>query len=352
MDQSKATDYQLPSKHIPAPILRQLQVNTIDGDPDSGISIPENHYLPTRSISIFGGQLIGQAILVAHATVSEELSIHSFHGSFIDRTDPASPIVYRVNRLRTGNTVASRIVHAFQHNKLVFMATMSFHRIEKHPSIKHTRSIPVDFPKIDLMKPVKRSDYYKMITTDGLKHNDEILLAAMEAKHLISKPNTISSDVLKLESFLRDAPTLPIAGIGKASDIIQKSVHWERLANLAASSSMDTKVIWQYLRINGVLPKPPKYGAAAFGMASDAFSSQLPAVLLPHTDLDWITSLDHVMYFHRPFDPTKWLAVENTVSVADGGRSVIEMRYWNEDGELAATVLQEGMFRRKPRSKL
>ncbi|KAF3923858.1 hypothetical protein ABW21_db0206500 [Orbilia brochopaga] len=337
MDHSKATDYPVPPRFLPAPILRQLKVNTIDGDPDSGISIPENHYLPTKSISIFGGQLIGQTILVAHATVSDELSIHSFHGSFIDRTDPTSPIVYRVNRLRTGNTVATRIVHAFQHHKLVFMATMSFHRIEKNPSIKHTRPIPADFPKIELMEPVKRSDYYKMITTDGLKHNDEILLAALEAKHLIPKTSKSSSDILKLESLLRDTPTIPIAGIGKVSETIQKSVNWERLANMAASSSQDSKVIWQYLRINGVLPKAPKYGAAAFGMASDAFSSQLPAVLLPHTDLAWITSLDHVMYFHRPFDPTE---------------SVIEMRYWNESGELAATVMQEGMFRRKSRSKL
>ncbi|KAJ6261657.1 Acyl-coenzyme A thioesterase [Drechslerella dactyloides] len=323
MEQSKEMGHQLPIRYIPAPILRQLDVNTFKDDPDSAISIPEKHYLPTRSISVFGGQLIGHTILVAHATVSDGLSIHSFHGSFIDKSGSPFPV---------------RVLH----NKLVFIAMMSFHRLEENPSLKFTRSIPADFPKIRLMEPVKRSDYDLSIANDGLKHNDEVLLAALEAKHLIPRTAKASSDTLKLDNLLKEAPTLPITGIGKASQIIQKLVHWERLANLTPlPSSVDSKVVWQYIRVNGVLPSSPKYGAAAFGMVSDAFSSQLPAVVLPHKDLAWITSLDHVMYFHRPFDPTKWLAVENVVSVADAGRSVVEMRYWNEDGELVATVLQE-----------
>lgn len=64
-----------------------------------------------------------------------------------------------------------------------------------------------------------------------------------------------------------------------------------------------------------------------------------------------MTSLDHVIYFHRPFDVTKWMAVENVVSVASGGRALIEMKYWNEDGQLVATVLQEVSLTLPPHTK-
>ncbi|KAF3935276.1 hypothetical protein ABW19_dt0204712 [Dactylella cylindrospora] len=290
MDRNGAPDSKAPTQDQAAPILKQIQVNAVDGVPDTFTSIPADHYLPSRSLSVFGGQIIGQAIQATYPTVPEGLVIHSFHGSFIDRTDPAVPITYKVTRLRTGNNISPCLTEAFQKGRLVFMATMSFHKFDSSPVLKGNTPIPTEFPKLEQMAPVKRSDYYQMIFKDGLKENDEVLLAALKVKHSLPK-KSVPGDPLKWNGFV-----------------------W-RGGNAQAANT-----VFQYLRVNGVLPNHPKHGAAAFAMTSDAFSTQLPAVLLPQKN---------------------WLAVKNVASVADGGRALVEMRYWNEDGELVATVLQE-----------
>ncbi|EPS40333.1 hypothetical protein H072_5832 [Dactylellina haptotyla CBS 200.50] len=331
MDKKSATAGMEDEKSMQAPILKQIEVNTLEKDPFTPVSIVGNHYLPSRSLSIFGGQIIGQAILAAHATVKEGLSIHAFHGNFIDRTDPTQAVAYRVSPIRTGNTISNRLVHAFQYTRLVFIATVSFHMFEESPVLKYNSSLRPDFPSIESMDPVVRSDYYQMIFHDGMKENDEILSAAIEVKHKLQKSNEMPDGF--------EPPK-------KSSDAGKQNIETGRMPTSALSP------IYQYLRIRGQLPHHPKYRTSAFAMASDAFSSQLPAVLIPHQNISWITSLDHIIYFHKPFDPTKWLAVENRVTVADGGRGVIEMKYWNEEGDLVATVLQEGMFRGKSKAKL
>ncbi|KAK6541357.1 hypothetical protein TWF694_007171 [Orbilia ellipsospora] len=344
---------QKETKPVESPILKQIAIRTLEKDPYASVSIVENHYLPSRSLSIFGGQVIGQAILAAHTTIENGLSIHSFHGKFIDRTDPSQPVVYKVSPLRTGNTVANYLVHAFQYTRLVFIATVSFHRFEKSPVLKYNQALATNFPDMSETVSVKRSDYYHAIFNDNMKENDEVLLAAMEVRHMLPNMKRVAADIGKLKRFFEEPSTVPIGGIGKGSRAIKESFRSGCLANLTIwTSIIDSKTIHQFMRVKGQLPTHPKYNAAAFGMASDAFSSQLPAVLVPHQDLAWMTSLDHVIYFHKPFDPTKWLAVQNKVAVADGGRSVIEMKYWDKSGDLVATVLQEGLFRGKSKSKL
>ncbi|KAK6523054.1 hypothetical protein TWF281_002476 [Arthrobotrys megalospora] len=353
--QKSALDASIPLGYLPAPILQQIEVSTDKNDSNTSTSNPNFHYLPSRSISIFGGQVIAQAILAAHATVDPALCIHSIHSTFIDKTDPTESLTYRVSNIRTGNTIANRLVNVFQHTTLVFMATLSFHRFEKEPVLKYHRALPAGFPPFDLMAPVKRSDYYQMIFRDGLKEDDGILLEALEVKHLIPETTTADAELAKLKDFFRETPNIPIAGTrqSKAYRSVETSLRSGSLANLVArASSAGSRVIYQYMKINGELPNKPGYRAAAFAMASDAFSSQLPAVLIPNKNLSWITSLDHTIYFHKPFNPCEWFAVENLVSVAEGGRSLVEMRYWTKDGEFVATAMQEGLYRAKHKSKL
>ncbi|KAK6497017.1 hypothetical protein TWF481_001996 [Arthrobotrys musiformis] len=342
--------------YLPSPILQQIEVSTEKRDPNTSISDPAFHFLPSRTVSIFGGQVIAQAILAAHATVDPALSLHSVHATFIDRTDPKQALVYRVSNLRTGNTIANRLVNVFQHTTLVFMATMSFHRFEKEPVLKHNSTLPTGFPPFDIMTPVKRSDYYQMIFKDGMKESDEILLAALDAKHLMPSLTVLhASELEKLKDFFKDTPNIPIAGNrqSKTYRSFEESLRSGSLAKLVAQApSTNSRIIYQYLKVNGHLPDSAGHRTAAFALASDAFSSQLPAVLIPNKDLLWVTSLDHTIYFHKPFNPCDWLAVENTVSVADGGRSLVGMKYWNKHGELVATVMQEGLFRGKQKSKL
>ncbi|KAF3913726.1 hypothetical protein AA313_de0206223 [Arthrobotrys entomopaga] len=341
------------AKSFEASILKQINIRTLEKDPYSSASIVENHYLPSRSLSIFGGQIIGQAILAVHTTVENGLSIHSFHGNFIDRTDPSQPVVYKVSPLRIGNTVANYLVHAFQYTRLVFIATVSFHKFEKQPVLKYSQGLPANFPDINETVPVKRSDYYHAIFNDNMKEDDEILLATMEVRHMLPNIKRIATDVGRLKQFFEETPNVPIGGMGKGFRVIKESFHSGSLANLTVwASTIESKTIHQFMRVKGQLPPHPKYNAAAFGMVSDAFSSQLPAVLIPNQNLAWMTSLDHIIYFHKPFDTTEWLAVENRVVTADGGRSVMEMKYWDKRGELVATVLQEGLFRGKSKAKL
>ncbi|RVD87140.1 uncharacterized protein DFL_005383 [Arthrobotrys flagrans] len=330
--------------YLSSPILQQIEVSTDKNDPNISISDPDFHFLPSRSVSVFGGQVIAQAILAAHATVDPALDIHSIHSTFIDKTDPKQALVYRVSSIRTGNTIANRVVNVFQHTRLVFMATMSFHRFEKEPALRYNDTLPTSFPPFDMMIPVKRSDYYQMIFKDGLKENDEILLAALEVKHLMPNPTVLHAELAKLKDFFKETPNIPIAGTGQSKTYrsFEESLRSGSLAKLVAQApSATSRVIHQYMKVNGELPESKGHRTAAFAMASDAFSSQLPAVLIPNKNLLWITSLDHTIYFHKPFNPCDWLAVENVVSVADGGRSLVEMKYWTRDGKLVATAIQE-----------
>ncbi|KAK6340005.1 Acyl-CoA thioesterase 8 [Orbilia blumenaviensis] len=348
----------VPLQDQPAPILQQIEVSTAKDDSSISISDPVFHYLPTRSVSIFGGQVIAQAILAAWATVQQTFDIHSIHCAFIDRTDPAEALTYRVSSTRTGRTIANRLVNAFQHTRLVFMATMSFHRFESNPVLKYSRALPSGFPPLNMMNPVNRSDYYQMIFQDCLKDDDKVLSAALDAKHLM--PSTTTTDTLSAglprpKSLFKQTPNMPIASTkrNKACSTIEEFLRSGSLVKaMAHGSSANPRVIYQYIKVNGILPDDSGHRAAAFAMASDTFSSQLPAVLIPNKNLSWITSLDHSIYFHKPFNPCYWLAVENIVSVADGGRSLVEMRYWTENGELVATAMQEGLFRAKQKSKI
>ncbi|KAK6344592.1 hypothetical protein TWF718_006550 [Orbilia javanica] len=340
---------------FPSPIIQYIEVSTDKSDPNTSVSYPDFHFLPSRSVSIFGGQVIAQAILAAHAAVDPDLDIHSMHSTFVDKTDPKQPLIYRVSKVRTGNTVANLVVNVFQHTRLVFMATISFHRFEKEPVLKHNTGLPTGFPPFDMMTAVKRSDYYEMIFKDGLKGNDEILLAALEVKHLMPSQAVINDEVTKLKDFFKGTSNMPIAGAGQheAYRFIEESLRSGSLAKLVAQASSATSgVIYQYMKVNGQVGQSSGHRTAAFAMASDVFSSQLPAVLIPNKNLLWITSLSHVIYFHKPFNPCDWIAVENIVSVADGGRSLVQMKYWTGDGELVATVMQEGLFRGKRKSKL
>ncbi|KAF3221666.1 Acyl-CoA thioesterase 8 [Orbilia oligospora] len=326
--------------YLPSPVIQQIEVNTDKEDPNISVSNPDFHFLPSRSASIFGGQVVAQAILAAHATIDPALDIHSIH------SDPKQALIYRVSNVRTGNTIANRLVNVFQHTRLVFMATMSFHRFEKEPVLKYNRGLPSNFPPFAIMNPIKRSDYYQMIFKDGLKENEEVLLAALEVKHLVPNPTALhtSTELAKLKDFFRETPNVPLAGTGlnKTYRFFEESLRSGSLAKVVAEvPSATSKIIYQYMKVNGELPENRAYHTAAFAFASDAFSSQLPAVLVSNKDLLWITSLDHTIYFHKPVNPCDWLAVENIVSVADAGRSLVEMRYWNKDGELVATVMQE-----------
>ncbi|KAK6517657.1 hypothetical protein TWF506_004841 [Arthrobotrys conoides] len=341
--------------YLPSPVLQQIEVTTDKNDPNTSVSNPDFHFLPSRSVSVFGGQVVAQAILAAHATVDPVLDIHSIHCTFIDKTDPKQALIYRVSNIRTGNTIANRLVNVFQHTRLVFMATMSFHRFEKEPVLKHNSTFLSNFPSFEIMTPVKRSDYYQMIFQDGLKENDAVLLAALEVKHLMPNPTDLQAEFGKLKDFFKETPNIPLAGTGlsKTYRFFEESLRSGSLAKVVAKApSATSKIIYQYIKINGELPESPGHRTAAFAFASDAFSSQLPAVLISNKNLLWITSLDHTIYFHKPFNPCDWLAVENIVSVADGGRSLVEMRYWNKGGELVATAMQEGLFRGKPKAKL
>ncbi|KAF3314328.1 hypothetical protein TWF173_004931 [Orbilia oligospora] len=206
-----------------------------------------------------------------------------------------------------------------------------------------------------MMNSVKRSDYYQMIFQDGLKENEEVLLAALEVKHLMPKPTALHTELAKLKDFFKETPNVPFAGTGlsKTYRFFEESFRSGSLAKVVAEApSATSKIIYQYMKVNGELSESRAYHTAAFAFASDAFSSQLPAVLVSNKNLLWITSLDHTIYFHKPVNPCDWLAVENIVSVADAGRSLVEMRYWNKDGELVATVMQEGLFRGKKKAKL
>ena len=97
---------------------------------------------------VFGGQVIGQALVAAQRTVAAERPVHSLHGYFMRPGDPSAPIVYEVDRIRDGLSFATRSVVAIQHGKAIFSLSASFQKEED--GLEYQSEIPAVTPPEDL----------------------------------------------------------------------------------------------------------------------------------------------------------------------------------------------------------
>jgi acyl-CoA thioesterase-2 len=247
---------------------------------------------------VFGGQVAGQALVAAARTVDATQPVHSLHAYFLRPGDPQVPILYEVDRIRDGRSFATRRVVAIQHGKAIFNVQASFHVHED--GFDHQAPMPDDVPEPDTLPDFKQR----------WKEWAEIMGDEYERDRPIDTRNCDWSPRDRRE------PLPP----------------YQR--------------VW--MRADGTLPDDPVLHACIVTYASDM--TLLDTSLLPHAvgaleDEIFMASLDHAMWFHRPFRADEWLLYVQDTPSASGGRGIARGSIYSHDGTLAVSVVQEGLIR-------
>ena len=257
---------------------------------------------PEESLQrVFGGQVAGQALIAAGRTVDAHRPVHSLHAYFLRPGIPGVPIVYQVDRIRDGRSFTTRRVLGVQQGRTIFALTADFHLPEPTPFEHQIAAPPVPGPE-DLPSAL-----------------DEVGAVLGEIPPFISRRQPFD---LRYVERLR----------------------WreEELAGVEPRVA-----VW--LRTNGTLGDDPLIHACAVTYASDM--TLLDAVRVPVEPL-WgkrhfdMASLDHAMWFHRPFRADEWLLYQQESPVAFGGRGLARGQLFDRQGRLVVSVMQEGLFRR------
>jgi len=251
---------------------------------------------------VFGGQVIGQALVAALRTV-ENRPPHSMHAYFMLPGNPKVPIIYEVDRIRDGKSFATRRVVAIQHGHAIFTTAISFHRDE--PSMSHQAKMP------DVPKP-----------------EDLPSEADIKARTLQMMPDPVR------RYFERERP------------IELRPVEFTRY--LGVKSEEAKFHVW--IRTTGKLPDDPAIHQCVLAYASDM--TLLDAALIPHgrTVFDkriMAASLDHALWFHRPFRADDWLLYAQDSPNLWGARGFSRGLIFTRDGTLVASVAQEGLLRER-----
>jgi acyl-CoA thioesterase II len=256
-----------------------------------------------RRQRVFGGQVAGQALVAAGRTVPADRPVHSLHAYFIRPGDPAVPIVYIVDRVRDGRSFTTRRVTAIQHGKVIFTLSASFHHPEPGPV--HALPMP-QVPPPESVAPTEQ-----------------------RLEKLFGPP---------AHEYFRNNP-IDLRFIGPLS--IE--------AQLDPSLRTDLHLVW--LRADGELPDDPLLHVCLMTYASDM--TLLDSVLLRH-GLSWAdgrtsgASLDHAMWFHRPFRADRWLLYAQESPAAGDARGLARGEVFTQEGDLVVSVMQEGLIRTRP----
>jgi acyl-CoA thioesterase II len=247
---------------------------------------------------VFGGQVAGQALVAAGRTVEDRYSVHSLHAYFLRPGDPSIPILYEVDRIRDGRSFVTRRVVAIQHGRAIFNLAASFHVAEQ--GLDHQAAMPTDLPDPDSLPDFKErwKDLAEMLGDDYERDRP------IDTRHCDWEPKD------------RKNPLPP----------------YQR--------------VW--LRADGRLPDDPVLHVCILTYASDM--TLLDTSLLPHGSgaVDggiMMASLDHAMWFHRPFRADEWLLYVQDTPSASGGRGLARGSIFTRSGDLAVSVVQEGLIR-------
>jgi len=250
---------------------------------------------------VFGGQVLAQALVAARRTVEEDRPVHSAHGYFILPGDLKVPIVYLVERLRDGKSFTTRRVTAIQHGRAIFNLAVSFHSGE--PGIEHQVKAP-DAPPPETIVP----------------ELDRIRAAAQqipeELRSLLTQDRPIDFRVVDPPEVIDPAPMPP------------------------------HRMTW--FRVLGDMPDDPLVHQAVLAYASDY--GLLTTALQPHglglrSPGLQIASLDHALWFHRPFRVDQWLLYVTDSPMAAGSRAFTRGSIFTREGVLVASSAQEGLTR-------
>jgi acyl-CoA thioesterase-2 len=259
---------------------------------------------PSRDIGttrVYGGQVLGQALRAAQATVDEPLRVHSLHAYFLREGDHDAAIVYDVDRSRDGRSFSSRRVVAIQHGRQIFHMSASFQVPEEGLEYQ------VDAPGVP--PPGQLAD-----------------IATYRSSAIAQAPEKVQR-ILSVSAPFEVRPVEPM--------------DW-----LAPVKATPRRHFW--LRIADRLPDDPQLHCSILAYISDY--ALLPTTFLAHgihimdRNLQ-VASIDHAMWFQRPFRADEWLLYAVEGISTSGARGLARGRFYREDGVLVASTVQEGLVR-------
>jgi len=253
---------------------------------------------------VYGGQVVAQAVVAAERTVDETRPIHSLHGYFLRPGNPAVPIHYTVDRFRDGRSFTTRGVLARQNGEIIFTMSASFHRFEQ--GLAHQLPMP------------------KVPPPESLAADEDLLRDA-------GRPISLS-----MQNYLtRDRP------------IEVRPVDTDNYGKPRAGTEA-RRDIW--IKARSALSDAPAIHHSVFAYASDL--TIIETALLPHGrnlfDPEvMLASLDHAIWYHRPFRADEWLLYSQDSPAAAASRGFNRGLVFTRSGELVASVTQEAMMRLK-----
>jgi acyl-CoA thioesterase-2 len=247
---------------------------------------------------VFGGQVASQALVAAARTTDPDCVLHSLHAYFLRPGDTAVPIVYDVERTRDGRSFSLRRVVARQHGRPIFYMSTSSQAPEsglEHQDPMPEVPSPGDCPELgDVLARISgrpRDDWDREWSALDVRY------AAPAPAEGQARPDPVSRVWIKAAGTLGDDPVMHAAVLAYASDLTLLSA--------------------------AVLPHGTYIGDPRLTPAS----------------------LDHAMWFHRPFRADEWLLYDQVSPSASGGRGLATGRIFTADGHLVASVVQEGLLR-------
>jgi len=249
---------------------------------------------------VFGGQVLAQSIHAAQLTVPEDRILHSMHAYFLLAGDIDLPIVYDVEHVRDGGSYTTRRVKAIQKGRPIFTVQASFQKYED--GLSHSVPMP------DVPPP------------EGLQNDQEIGESLKDC----------APELYKVSRVERPIECRPARGA----------------AQYTSAATEPRQHIW--IKARGTLPDTDRMHQVALTYVSDY--NLLATALLPHWEIAtrdkvFLASLDHAMWFHRPFRLDDWLLYSIESPSASSGRGYSRGDVFTRDGELVASVAQEGLIR-------
>ena len=246
----------------------------------------------------FGGQVAGQALVAAARTTDADRMVHSLHAYFLRPGNPARPILYEVDRIRDGRSFTTRRVVAIQNGHAIFNLAASF-KVPEPGGADHQLPMP------DAPPPTSLPTFGERMAPLADKYPEWVNRPRPFDLRFVSPPNRAGLPD-------RDA----------------------------------RQQVW--FRADGRLPDDPMLHACMVAYASDM--TLLDSVMLPHqVTFDdprvQSASLDHAMWFHRPFRADEWLLYDQESPSASDARGLARGEIYTEDGRLAVSVVQEGLLR-------
>ena len=258
--------------------------------------------------ALFGGQVLGQALAAAYQTVDQDRVAHSFHTYFLLPGDASRPVVYDVENVRDGKSFSARRVKAIQEGRNIFYMTASFQLPEE--GMTHQYAEPPQVPPPHEVQP--DIEFYE------------------------SNFDRISQRMREALSYHRP---VDIRTIGAAHAY-------------EAKQRPPCRSIW--MRSRDPLSNKLWLQQAALAYASDYHF--LSTSLQPHgvsvTDKSLrMATIDHAMWFHRPVNMNEWLLYSMESPFSGGARGIVKGQLFNQQGQLVASTMQEGLMRQLPKEQ-